>query len=381
MKNVYIRKLAPLAAALVAAGAFYALSGSTAVMNAATQASGYVRFAVGRVTALCPLSVYELGGTLLVLLVLFLLVRSVVLSARDGFEQVIKRFLKPFIRGLLRRLLPLVTAAAIVWAVFLWLWCSLYFSTPFYTGVMRNENATEAELYAALEYFIDSANELAPLVNRDENGHIAENAENIISRAPGVVPYDKLCEVFPKLERLGANKVKPMVYSELMSQFRFTGVYMGLTGEANVNVNTPLAFLPATAAHELAHSHGVGKEEEANFLGILAATESDDVLFRYSGYISGISELAYALNLADSAAFRELSGTYSELVRLDLRDNYSYWSRYSSTRASNAVDKAYDRYLKSNGQPLGVQSYGACVNLLAEWVKSAESEYRNQADY
>jgi len=394
-KRTYAGKLAPLLTALVLAGTFYALNTTAAVMNAAATVSDYVRFAVGRVFGLLPFSVYEIGGTLLLLFALLWLIRSVVLSVRNArssgnsratlherqrepqhepqHEQQHERqrggaIAKRFAVQLIGRVLPLVTAAAYVWAAFLWLWCSLYFSTPFYSGVLRGEIASTAQLYTALEYFINAADELAPLVRRGENGHIAENAIDLLKRAPNAVPYDKLCDIFPNLRRFGGNAVKPMADSGLMGRMRFTGVYMGLMGEANVNVNTPLAFLPATAAHELGHSHGVGKEDEANFLGIIAAAMSDDPEFSYSGYISGIAELAYALNLADSAAYIELAGTYSDLVRLDLRDNYSYWAMFSTTRASGAVDKAYDRYLKSTGQPLGVKSYGACVNLLAEWV-------------
>ena len=52
----------------------------------------------------------------------------------------------------------------------------------------------------------------------------------------------------------------------------------------------------------------------------------------------------------------------------DLQDNNAYWSQYE-TPVSEVSEKVYDSYLKANGDPLGMKSYGACVDLLVNYYK------------
>jgi len=40
--------------------------------------------------------------------------------------------------------------------------------------------------------------------------------------------------------------------------------------------------------HELAHQVGIASESEANFMGYLATTNSDNVYFNYSGYLMAV---------------------------------------------------------------------------------------------
>ena len=48
------------------------------------------------------------------------------------------------------------------------------------------------------------------------------------------------------------------------------------------------------------------REDEANFIGILACTESDDAYFRYSGYLMAWVHAGNALAKADVESFYEL---------------------------------------------------------------------------
>jgi hypothetical protein len=346
-----------LCAALIAG--FYALRANRAVMDAAAAVSSVVRDGVAALTGLIPFSVFEVGSTIIVIITLIFIVSMLT-------KLIIGRW-NPC--RAVKRIMSVAVAYTLIFATFLWLWCSNYFATPFYAGVLENRVASVEDIKTAAEYFLNGANELADSVPRDEDDHIAADAEEILKRAPESVNFDKIHAIFGRLDRRGTARVKPMLFSELMSRLRYTGIYMALTGESNVNVHTPLGYLPAVAAHELSHSHGVGAEDETNFLGIITAIESDDVLFKYSGYLSGFTYLGNALYDAAPEAYFELYGRTSAEVLQDMRDNSTFWQRYKENNFTKNVDKAYDSYLKNNGQTQGIKSYGACINLLSEWVE------------
>ncbi|MDR0937235.1 MAG: DUF3810 domain-containing protein [Oscillospiraceae bacterium] len=361
MKHL-LKSTIPLSAGLLLTLSYYITLKAGSSFETAAVVSDFLRYAIGRLTSLIPFSVYEFLIVLMAAYALLSLSLCIIAAVRTQGTRIV---------AALGKLLPLATIAVYVWAGFLWLWCSLYYTTPFYDGVLQNAAPSEDELAAALTLFIDGANANAPLLSRDGAGHITEDAHEILKRAPDAVPYDRLIVTFPRLASYPNPRPKPMVFSEIMSITHFTGVYFALTGEANVNTGTPGGFIAATAAHELAHSHGVAPEDEANFAGIAAAVLSDDPVFRYSGYLLGLTELGNALYAANPGRYTELSQNFSELIRIDFSDNHDYWEQYQKTRAvTRTVNSAYDGYLKSNGQKLGIQSYGACVNLLTEWVRT-----------
>ena len=159
---------------------------------------------------------------------------------------------------------------------------------------------------------------------------------------------------------------KAAFYSRLMSAFNYTGFYFPYTGEATVNVDPPPALLPATIAHEMAHQRGVSSEQEANFVAVLACTESGNAAYEYSGWLFGFIHLGNALYRWDADTYFALAGRLPESVWADLEANRVYWAQFE-TKAAEVSDKVYDAMLKSYGQSMGVQSYGAVVDLLIAW--------------
>jgi hypothetical protein len=145
----------------------------------------------------------------------------------------------------------------------------------------------------------------------------------------------------------------------------------------------PLCLMPATVAHELAHQRGVFAEAEANFVGIAACVSSGDTVYEYSGYLSGLMYLSNALSIADYDAYLNLHAGLAEEVRRDWQDNYDYWMSQKTVETgvdfiddfltattgvvSDTVDAVYDVYLRTNEQPLGLRTYGACVDVLVEY--------------
>ena len=172
---------------------------------------------------------------------------------------------------------------------------------------------------------------------------------------------------YPFLALEGQTAAKPIFFSRLQSRLGFTGVYFPFTGEANVNVDAPACLLPATVAHEMAHQRMVASEQEANFVGILAAVTSGDPVYQYSGYLMGLIQLCNALAPVDRGAWQDIVQRYfTQELADDWNDNNAYWAALASP-VETAAEQVYDSFLKGNGQKLGMRSYGACVDLLAAY--------------
>ena len=132
---------------------------------------------------------------------------------------------------------------------------------------------SSAEALAAVtDWFAERVNETAPLTERDANGLFAVDKAEIFAGCSGL--YDPLTERWPFLSG-PERRPKPAVYSKLKSAWGFTGYLCPLVGESTLNIDCPAVFLPVTIAHELAHQRGVAPEQEANFVGVMAATASD----------------------------------------------------------------------------------------------------------
>ncbi len=54
----------------------------------------------------------------------------------------------------------------------------------------------------------------------------------------------------------------------------------------------------------------------------------------------------------------------------DWTTNHYYWASFEESVTYKTSSKVYDGFLKANTQPLGIRSYGACVDLLVDWVKT-----------
>ena len=64
-----------------------------------------------------------------------------------------------------------------------------------------------------------------------------------------------------------------------------------------------------------------------------------------------------------SRTARSIRSTLPDTVQAGLRQNNAYWTAVH-TSFTEATQKVYDSFIKSNGDPNGVQSYGMVVDLL-----------------
>ena len=181
------------------------------------------------------------------------------------------------------------------------------------------------------------------------------------------VAYQKLAGQNSFLQYNPAS-VKPSLWGWMGNYLGFTGYYNPFTGEAQLNTTVPKFLQPFTSCHEIAHQLGYAKENEANFVGYLAAAASPDTLFHYSVYLDMFLYAQRNLYDADSAAAKSFAKQLLPEVKADLKE----WKLFNE-RHRNPVEPffrwLYGKYLQSNQQPSGLLSYDEVTGFLIAYHK------------
>ena len=162
--------------------------------------------------------------------------------------------------------------------------------------------------------------------------------------------------------------LKSSLWGWLGNYTGFLGYYNPLTAEAQVNTTVPSFIQPFVCCHEVAHQLGYAKENEANFVGYLAATASNDTFFHYSVYIDLWMYAHKALYLQDSALAKKSSNLLLPAVKADLK----LWNNFNQQH-QNPIEPfirwLYGKYLLSNQQPAGIMSYDEVTGFLVAYYK------------
>ena len=280
------------------------------------------------------------------------------------------RFLILFIlrkNRLLRVYITLITLGSFamsVYAGFCLLWGVYYYGDDFAArSGLSDQPVSVQELATVTAYFADRCNEYGQLVERNAKGAYVADRQAILDRSPEL--YERIQQEYPCLEgpRLRA---KPVFFSRVMSYVDFTGFFFPFTAEANVNTDFPPSLFASTVAHELAHQRGVAKEQEANFVAVIASLENGDLDYCYSSSLLAYIHLSNALYSADRAAWQRIYRCLSPQVLRDMQINRSYWKQFE-TPVQTVSNTVYEGFLYSYDQDLGLKSYGACVDLLVNY--------------
>lgn len=260
-----------------------------------------------------------------------------------------------------RMALTVLCVGLSIYAGFCLLWGVFYGADSFQDkSGLTARGGTVTELAELTERFAREVSAAGDQVQRDENGCFAVPRSEIFAEAMSA--YDGVVQVFDCLKK-PAVMPKAFVSSRGMSYLDFSGFYFPFTGEANLNDESPTAYLPANICHEMAHQQGIAAEQECNFVAIMAATSAGSAAYRYAGYLMGYVHLANALYRVDQAAWQAIRDSLPDTVRADLRQNSAYWAQFDGLM-NTAATKVYDGFLKSNGLADGVQNYGTVVDLL-----------------
>lgn len=189
------------------------------------------------------------------------------------------------------------------------------------------EKVENTEYVTIVEHFIDDFNLCASQLDFDEQGSVVK---------PYSIPeISQLLRIeFAKLESdyftPYTSKVKPMFLSFLFREFNITGVAFTPTGEPNVNYLTPDSQIASTMAHEIAHTKGAMREQDANLVAAYILLNSDDAYLRYSGYFTTFYSIISLSNyVGDETQYSTLYNSMSLQIRKDYKYSRDYWAQFN----------------------------------------------------
>ncbi len=223
---------------------------------------------------------------------------------------------------------------------------------PMYEGTVEN-----SQIDSVIQYFLEDYNYCASQLEFDENNEVINPYSTAELNRIIENEYEKLNdESFGGYFSSFTTYAKPMMTSFLYREFWITGVYFGTFGEANFNYLSTNAEIPFTMCHEIAHSKGVMRENDANLVAAYLTLTSDDVYLRYSGYTYTFTRLLSLANYSDTEnAYR----TFYYQIDSQILANRSYISNYWNEHDlyNEIVDWINDLYLKLMGTEEGTDSY------------------------
>ena len=164
------------------------------------------------------------------------------------------------------------------------------------------------------------------------------------------------------------SSIKTSMWGWLGNYLGFLGYYNPFTGEAQVNTSVPKFSQPYTTCHEIAHQLGYAKENEANFVGYLAASSSTDTAFHYSVYLDLFLYAERNLYKADTAAAKGFLNQLLPEVKSDIKEWQKFHNRHKNP-AEPVIRWLYGKYLESNQQPSGVLSYDEVTGFMISYYK------------
>ncbi len=265
----------------------------------------------------------------------------------------------------------------------------LYHASTFsekYFGADTREYSL-GELLRLRNFVAEQCNTLSGQVDRDGQGRILYNG-TLSASGEQMDMEDKARETMRQLGRTYPQldgyypRPKALLSSDFMCQQYMLGWYFPFSMEANYNKVAYVMNQPASMCHELAHLRGYIYEDEANFISYLACVQSDDIYFRYSGYLSVLGYLERDLKKAaqnDPDAFAAACEEDAPVQLLDIvyEDDIfvtdEEWERINRKALldTETVDKATDAFvdttLKVNGVSDGKVSYSRVVRLLLQY--------------
>jgi hypothetical protein len=234
-------------------------------------------------------------------------------------------------------------------------------------GLEQNE-ITDENIAAAADFYIGKANEFSSLIERRDGAVFADYDFNLLS-GKILDLYDAAALSFLNARRAKAKAIR---FSAEFSYTGIIGIYFPFTAEVNINVNVPSIDLPALLAHEYAHSKGVMREDEANFLSKYLLMTSTDPYIAYGGYVFSAISVINMMYLRDENEAKAFYEKLSEPIRAELSLRSKFFEKYEGT--ISAVSEFFNNlYLIGNGISGGVKSYsydGVClVNLYVKTSK------------
>ena len=258
----------------------------------------------------------------------------------------------------------------------IWVGCAAVFLFVFLYGVHHTAPSLAAQMglevgkysTAQLETFVaqtvEQVNALAHQMPRDEEGTCDFGRFRPMAKQVSA-EYIRLANEYAVFDRSRAGLVKRSLFGgRIMSYVDLAGYYFPWAAESTVSSDVVDTHIPFNIAHETAHAIGIGPEAECNFAAWLACKDSEDLRFRYSGWLLAYIYASNALYASDYEAwYRQYGALCADAVH-DLQVLNRSLEQFENTKVNELGSKANDALIKATGQADGIRSYGKVVDLM-----------------
>jgi len=292
---------------------------------------------ISTITLPLPFSLGDLVGLAFIAIAVAILVRGHRAKTRFGF-----------VPALARTALNLATLAAVaaIWFYASWGWG--YSRAPLETRVAYDSaRANPAAVDGLRRTAIAHMNALAPRAHAGSHAFDSDALraawEPVVQRAGDVWTPN-----------VGRTKIS--IAAPVMNANGTSGFVNPFTVESQLATDLLWFELPFTTAHEWSHAAGYNREDEANYIAVIACLRDSDVVAQYSGWFELFLYLPPLQKYPKSTFTPEV---WSDFAALRERN-----AHFVNVRFSQLSWHAYNNYLKTNRIAAGVRNYDEVTRLM-----------------
>ena len=282
------------------------------------------------------------------------------------------RFLILLVKNRFRNLIPktinIAALLSVIHFCFYLFWGLNYYRKPLSENLNYTEKKyTNKELTTTINKIVSELNSYQLKITKNDTIKVENPFKVKEMYCIALASYENLAKEYPKL-KYEHKSVKNSLMSLLQTYNGTSGYINPITGEAQINKRIPKTSLPTTICHEMSHQIGYAAENEANFIGFLAANLSKNVYFKYSSYRMAFSYCIRELGKRNPEQAKIIWRKINQGVIKDYNASYRFWKSYKNP-FEPWVKKGYNAYLKANNQTKGIASYNYVVDLLISYFK------------
>ncbi|MEQ6124084.1 DUF3810 domain-containing protein [Pseudotenacibaculum sp. MALMAid0570] len=278
----------------------------------------------------------------------------------------IYRLFKTKFKNFLNKILGITAFFSVIYFCFYLFWGLNYYREPLSKNLgYEKTKYTNEELIRLSKYLINELNSVQIQITTSDTIKVENNYSQREMYKLARKGYDSLAKELPQFKyQFGTAKSSLM---SLLQSYNGTSGYLNpLTGEAQVNSRIPKTSFPTTTCHEMAHQIGFAAENEANFVGFLAALHNKDIYFQYAAYRMAVRYTIFELYKRDPDQFKSVYASINKGILKDFKTSSEFWASYENP-FEPILKKGYNAYLKSNKQAKGVDSYNYVVDLFISY--------------
>jgi hypothetical protein len=286
------------------------------------------------------------------------------------FLRFVFRLIQTRFQKLVPKLIHFTAILSVIYFCFYLFWGLNYYRQPLAKNLKYDQKKyTTAQLQKVTSQIIEKLNYYQIKITKNDTLKVENKYSQKEMYQMATTGYENLKNDYPQL-----TYQYPSVKSSLMSLFQTyngTAGYLNpLTGEAQVNNRVPKTSYPTTICHEMAHQIGFAAENEANFVGFLAANYNKDLYFKYASYRMAFGYCISEIRKRDPNISKKLWQIVNIGITKDFKASYQFWQAYENP-FEPFLKKGYSVYLKANKQDKGIESYNYVVGLLITYFETS----------